>query len=41
MSTPTDDENIWRLDLDGKRPPAPVVESTWIDTNPALAQTRP
>jgi Tol biopolymer transport system component len=34
----TDDENVWRLDLDGQRPPATVLDSTWIDTNPSLSR---
>jgi Tol biopolymer transport system component len=38
FSIQTDDENVWRLDLDGQRPPAPVLDSTWIDTNPSLSQ---
>jgi Tol biopolymer transport system component len=38
FSIQTDDENVWRLDLDGKRPPAPVLDSTSIDTNPSLSR---
>jgi Tol biopolymer transport system component len=37
FSIETNDENIWRLDLDGKRPPAPVVDSTLPDSNPTLS----